>query len=76
MGRQISLAIREYSEENKISISQLCEIVGVARCSYYKWLKRIESMSDKENATIIKIMIEIYSEVQGIYGYRRSFEYK
>ncbi|AGY78256.2 MULTISPECIES: IS3 family transposase [Clostridium] len=63
--------MREYSEENKISISQLCEIVGVARCSYYKWLKRIESMSDKENATIIKIMIEIYSEVQGIYGYRR-----
>ncbi|MHC6179343.1 transposase [Clostridium sp. JNZ X4-2] len=28
-------------------------------------------MSDKENVAIIKIMIQIYSEVQGIYEYRR-----
>lgn len=49
----------------------MCRIAGVARCSYYKWLNRVESECDKENAIIINTMIQLYSEVQGIYGYRR-----
>jgi putative transposase len=44
----------------------MCRIVGIARSAYYKWLNRSESQRDKEN-TIVKL----YTEVDGIYGYRR-----
>jgi putative transposase len=49
----------------------MCRIAGVARCSYYKWVNRVESESDKENTIIINTMTQLYSDVQGIYGYRR-----
>lgn len=49
----------------------MCRIIGVARSAYYKWLNRIESESDKENKVILHTMIQLYNDVQGIYGYRR-----
>lgn len=49
----------------------MCKIVGIARSAYYKWLNRPESDTDKENAVILNTMIELYTEVQGIFGYRR-----
>lgn len=49
----------------------MCRIAGIARSAYYKWLNRPLSLSDKENEEIIAAMIEIYNEVEGIYGYRR-----
>ena len=49
----------------------MCRIVGIARSAYYKWLNRPENESDKENAVILDAMIQLYIEVQGIYGYRR-----
>lgn len=49
----------------------MCKIAGIARSAYYKWLYRPVSESDKENAIILDAMIQLYTEVQGIYGYRR-----
>lgn len=49
----------------------MCKIAGVTRSSYYNWLNRSICLSDKENEEIIARMIEIYKEVDGIYGYRR-----
>jgi putative transposase len=49
----------------------MCKIAGIARSAYYKWLNRSESELDKENAIILDIMNQLYTEVQGIYGYRR-----
>lgn len=49
----------------------LCDIVGIARSSYYKWLNRLETSTDKENSTITKEILRIYNDVNGIYGYRR-----
>ena len=49
----------------------MCEIIGIARSSYYKWLNRSESELDKENAIILDAMNQLYTEVEGIYGYRR-----
>jgi transposase InsO family protein len=43
----------------------------MARASYYKWLNRSETESDIENATILTEIVSIYTEVKGIYGYRR-----
>ncbi|WP_300382502.1 IS3 family transposase [Clostridium sp.] len=52
-------------------ISELCKYAKIARASYYKWLNRSESSRDKENNIILNEVIKIYTEVKGIYGYRR-----
>ena len=53
------------------SISELCNYAKVARSSYYKWLNRSETVRDKENLILLDEIIKLYSEVNGIYGYRR-----
>jgi len=49
----------------------LYKFAGIARSSYYKWINRPNSESDKENGHIIEEMIKLYTEVNGIFGYRR-----
>ena len=49
----------------------LCNLAGIARSSYYKWLNKVETKKDKENSIIIKELTKIYDDVNGIYGYRR-----
>lgn len=53
------------------SICELCECAQIARPSYYKWLNRPETLRDKENRVVLEEIKNIYSEVNGIYGYRR-----
>ncbi|WP_410506248.1 IS3 family transposase [Haloimpatiens sp. FM7315] len=53
------------------SISQLCNCAKICRSSYYKWLNRKETQRDIENKQILNEIIKIYTEVKGIYGYRR-----
>ncbi|MHB8075411.1 IS3 family transposase [Desulfosporosinus fructosivorans] len=52
-------------------MAKLCHLADIARSSYYKWINRPESESDRMNAFILKEMIQLYTEVHGIYGYRR-----
>jgi putative transposase len=49
----------------------LCICAKIGRASYYKWLNRSESQRDKENKIVLEEVIKLYSEVNGIYGYRR-----
>ncbi|WP_447405789.1 IS3 family transposase [Clostridium perfringens] len=64
------IAIKELHELG-YSISDLCKCAKIARTSYYKWLNRSETERDKENKVILDEIIKLYSEVKGIYGYRR-----
>lgn len=50
---------------------ELCSFADIARSSYYKWINRLESGLDNQNAIILEEMIRIYTNVDGIYGYRR-----
>lgn len=65
------IAISQIHKKKKFSISLLCEIAMVARSSYYKWLNHEETVLEIENKMLTKAIIEIYNEVDGIYGYRR-----
>ncbi|WP_338062707.1 IS3 family transposase [Virgibacillus halotolerans] len=65
------IAIKELHVEESMSISLLCEIAGIARSSYYKWLNRKPSKQELQNKEIIKEMIILHKKVEGIYGYRR-----
>lgn len=69
--KNIYLAIKNIHETHDISISMLCEIIGIARSAYYKWLRRKPSKRELENLEIMKEMVQLYNEVNGIYGYRR-----
>lgn len=65
------VAIKELHEIKGYSISALCEISGIARSSYYKCNNRLETEADHENKMILSVLIQLYAEVKGIYGYRR-----
>ncbi|MCT8975099.1 IS3 family transposase [Clostridium sp. CX1] len=65
------IAISQLHKKSKFSISLLCEIAMVSRSSYYKWLNREESATETENKMLITKIVELYEEVDGIYGYRR-----
>jgi transposase InsO family protein len=65
------VAIKELHNTKGYSIFELCKIANIARSSYYKWTNRLESEADRENATILTALAQLYTEVKGIYGYRR-----
>lgn len=65
------MAIQELHVEENLSISLLCEIAGIARSAYYKWLNRTPSERELQNREIVKEMVTLYEKVEGIYGYRR-----
>ncbi|WP_242852361.1 IS3 family transposase [Clostridium butyricum] len=53
------------NKENCYPIAKLCILANIARSSYYKWLNHKDTELDKENSIIL------YTDVNGIYGYRR-----
>ena len=57
--------------EKGYPITHLCHCAGIARCSYYKWLGREYLPSERENSVILEEIVRLYTEVKGIYGYRR-----
>ncbi|WP_245976861.1 IS3 family transposase [Oceanobacillus arenosus] len=65
------IAIKELHENENLNIVLLCDIAGVSRAAYYKWLKRIPSSRELQNEEIIREMKILHEKVEGIYGYRR-----
>jgi transposase InsO family protein len=67
----IYLAIRDLHDTKSYPIKELCEIIGIQRSSYYKWLNRKESDNEKFNKELLPIIKEAYEERNGILGYRQ-----
>ncbi|MDO0826087.1 IS3 family transposase [Desulfosporosinus nitroreducens] len=59
------------NETESYPISKLCEIVGIQRSSYYKWLNRQESDNEKFNKELLSKIKDAYEERNGILGYRQ-----
>lgn len=66
--------IRQLHEEKGYSLSALCAIASIPRCSYYKWKNRKESAADQENAAILEEMIRLYSELRS--RLKKSYNHK
>lgn len=49
----------------------LCEIAEVSRSAYYKWTKRQPGAREVENQQLAVSIQQLYTQVDGIYGYRR-----
>ncbi|WP_110114978.1 IS3 family transposase [Bacillus sp. CGMCC 1.16541] len=65
------IAIQELHEKGNVSISLLCEIAGIARSAYYKWLHRTPSSREILNEKIIKEMKILHEKVDSTFGYRQ-----
>lgn len=65
------MAIQELHIQEKLSILLLCEIAGISRGAYYKWLNRIPTPQDVLNEAIIEAMKDLHEKVDGIFGYRQ-----
>ncbi|MBQ6126408.1 MAG: IS3 family transposase [Erysipelotrichaceae bacterium] len=63
-------AIDELHEEGTASIWQLCEIAGISRSAYYKWLKRVPPEDEVFNGAIAEAIKAIHEECPDK-GYRR-----
>ncbi|WP_342426794.1 IS3 family transposase [Paenibacillus sp. FSL L8-0158] len=55
------------------SIVLLCELAGVSKSGFYKWIKRkmFVSQKQREDETIKLKIMSCYEKLKGIYGYRR-----
>ncbi|MDT2257588.1 hypothetical protein P7H25_21285 [Paenibacillus larvae] len=62
----IYLAIRELHETKSYPICQLCDLIGIQRSSYYKWIKRKESMNEIFNKALLPMIKDAYEEKDGI----------
>lgn len=49
----------------------MCDIAGISRSSYYKWLNRKESNNEIFNKELLPIIKSAYEEKEGILGYRQ-----
>nr|WP_245799123.1 IS3 family transposase [Virgibacillus siamensis] len=64
-------AIKELHENEGFPIKLLCEVAGIVRSSYYKWLNRIPTAEEKQNKVLLTEIYAVHEEHNGIYGYRR-----
>lgn len=63
------LSIQALHEQENYSISDLYQCAHIARSSYYKWLRHPENQLDQETKRVLEGIIELYHEVDGIFGY-------
>lgn len=63
-------AITAYHRETGTSIEHCCEILGVTRSTYYKWLSGRNSAREKENSRLAELIETIHTENPDK-GYRR-----
>ncbi|MBI6875759.1 IS3 family transposase [Clostridium aciditolerans] len=67
----IYLAIQELHDTAAYPITKICEIAGIQRSSYYKWLNRRESANEQLNKELLPMIKDAYEERNGILGYRQ-----
>jgi putative transposase len=67
----VYLAIRDLHEAKSYPISQLCDLIGIQRSSYYKWRNRKESDNEAFNKKLLPLINDAYEEKDGILGYRQ-----
>lgn len=56
------------------AVSEVCDILSLNRSSYYKWTKRVKSLTEAENELLLHDIGTIYAGHNGTYGYRRIAE--
>lgn len=50
------------------SISTMCQVLGVSTSGFYAWRKREPSARARQDAKLMKLIVEIHRESGGTYG--------
>jgi transposase InsO family protein len=64
------LAIKELHDKKKYEIYLLCELAGIPRSAYYKWMNRKESQREAGNRMLANRIEKIHNSIPQL-GYRR-----
>ena len=67
---QIYESIQETSIDERCSIEYLCQLAGISRTSYYKWIHRKPSRVDIEDAEILPRIQAIADENNSLFSYQ------
>lgn len=59
------------SKNEKYPVATLCEIAGISRSAYYKWLNKEITDSELKNQKLMDFIKAAYDEKCGILGYRQ-----
>lgn len=59
------------STQKNYPVSVLCEIAGINRSGYYKWIHRKKSQNEILNEDLLTFIHESYEESDGVLGYRQ-----
>ncbi|MCZ8522250.1 MULTISPECIES: IS3 family transposase [Paenibacillus] len=65
------MPFKRFRKRRRSSIQLLCEVAGMPRSSYYKWLNRKPSSRERENERLTEVMMSIYEKVECTFGYRQ-----
>ena len=57
------------------NVKELCQMLGISRASYYKWLNRVKPSKEIQDEQLSAIIIEYNETFDGILGYRRMTDY-
>jgi transposase InsO family protein len=68
---QLYQSIEIISAKNNYPIAILCEIAGINRSGYYKWIHREKSQNEVLNEDLLSLIREAYEESNGVLGYRQ-----
>lgn len=69
--KTIYKAIKSLVAAKFYPIAILCQIAGISRSAYYKWINREKTSREIENEKLIKFIQTAYEEKYGILGYRQ-----
>ena len=58
-----------YRFKDRFALGDLCQLLGVSRSGYYKWLKR-QGQADKDEP-VAELIRQCHSKTRHTYGYRR-----
>ena len=67
--------VKELHSDKGYPIRKLCQLVGVSRAAYYKWLGRDKSQLELENEALLFRMKELQKQYHGILGCERMTMY-
>jgi len=60
MYETIYLTIQELHNTKAYPITELCDLAGIQRSSYYKWLNRKESNNEQFNKILLPLIKDAY----------------
>jgi transposase InsO family protein len=68
---KVNIAVKMLSDQKHYPVSVLCQIAGINRSAYYKWLRGEKGQREIQNEKLLVLISEAFEERNSILGYRQ-----